>query len=248
MARALAKAGTSVVISSRHEDELQAAATEIRQDTRPKRRRSPPTDIPRGSERAGRGRWGARQGRYPDQQCRKEHATADRSDHRRSLGSHRRAEFVVLHGGNADLGSPDERPALGSRHSHFVNHGLIRSKSVTCSRQPKARSRVWPGRALWTWATSASRSIASPRTLLNRAATNGISREEARRNLPTGRHWAAGPTSWSWPGRYSCWPVRRAAISPASVWSSTAARSSRRCEPVSVGRRFVGHAYDWCDQ
>ncbi len=43
MARALAKAGASVAISSRHEDELKSAAAEIGQETHAKVCRSPPT-------------------------------------------------------------------------------------------------------------------------------------------------------------------------------------------------------------
>ena len=44
MATIFAEAGAAVVISSRHENELQAAAAEIReQDGRPARNTSPPT-------------------------------------------------------------------------------------------------------------------------------------------------------------------------------------------------------------
>ena len=141
MARALAKAGSSVAISSRHDDELRTAAAEIAQE-------SPAKVVSLAADMTHRGEVK----RLAEQAIAAlgkvdilinnaggNTPAADRSDHRRGLGSLRRAESIKLHGAYAGIGSPNERPEVGPCNSHFINfcfHFGSRAQHVTL--QPKA--------------------------------------------------------------------------------------------------------------
>ena len=103
MAMGFAQAGADVVISSRHENELQAAAREIRSRTDAKVAYVVADMTQR--EEAGRLAQAALEAmsrdRYPRQQRRQQSPPADRPDSRRRLGPACRAEPQLVHGADA---------------------------------------------------------------------------------------------------------------------------------------------------
>ena len=166
MATIFAEAGAGVVISSRHEDELQAAAAEIRDKTAARveyvvadmtRREDVPTP-----GHHGRGPHG--QNRHPGQQRGSQPAAGHRPDPRRGLGPAGGVEPDQLHGPDPRPGAGHEGAALGAGHPHLVDHGpgqhggaerLLRHEGAPCW--------AWPVPAPWTWGPSTLRSTASPR-------------------------------------------------------------------------------------
>ena len=126
MATGLAQAGADVLISSRHENELQAATREIRSgcttrveyvvsDLSQRRKRHT-------ARRSGHRNYEPR--RYLGQQRRDQSAPADRRDSRRRLGPASRAQLELVHGAFPRACSLHERAPVGKDHSYLVDHGV----------------------------------------------------------------------------------------------------------------------------
>ena len=169
MARGLAEAGADVVISSRHEDELQAGPRRDPRRHRPQAAHYVVADMTKRDDVQPAGRRRPLRadgpGGHPRQQRRHQHAAADRRDHRRGLGpTCMETQPHVGHGPDAGPGAADEGAALGPGHPHLVDHGRsCRRRAATPTRRPRRPWSAWPGPAPWTWGRSASRSTASPR-------------------------------------------------------------------------------------
>ena len=134
MALGFAQAGADVVISSRHENELQAAAREIRSGSQARVEYvvADMTQRERGRPARPGGHRDHEPGRYPGQQRGQQSPPADRPDPGRGLGSARRAEPQLVHGASPRARAVHERAAMGPDHPHLVDHGLQLGRRPQC--------------------------------------------------------------------------------------------------------------------
>ena len=227
MARVFAQAGADVFISSRHEDELQAAAAEIAAASgRPRRVPRGRHDSPRRRRAAGRRRPSATLGKVDilvnnaGSNC-----PSHRPDPRRGLGPAGRAEPTSCMALTRALVPRHEGAPLGPDDPHLVDHGPGQhARPQRLFGHQGGPDRPGPGHAPWTWGRTASRSIASPP---GRSPPTCRCRSSARSSKSLGRPHGLEPLGPARRAGRPCpaaWPARPAATSPARCWWSTAAR------------------------
>ena len=232
MARGFAEAGADVVISSRHEDELQAAADEIAAGTKAKvvyfvADMTNRADVKKLADDAlaAMGRVDILVNNAGSNKPQAIDKITDEDWDRiveLNLSScmaltralvpqmkERRWGRVIHISSIMGLASKEERNAYSATKSALL--GLARASALDLGAFDITVNCLAPGRF-------------SPTC---QAAFCPTSRS---RSSPIARPWAAGRSRASWPARRCCWPARPAATSPAPCWSSTADRSSRRSD------------------
>ena len=121
-------------------------------------------------------------------------------------------------------GARHARAALGTDHLHFLGPGPERSGGPRRLLRDEVGSLgSGPGRGHGAGSLSDYRQLHCPRPVPHRSADDVLERRAAgglRRAAP---RWAAGGGRRSWRARPCCWPATPAATSPVRCWSSTAA-------------------------